>query len=62
MGKKSRVKAESRTSAEEETTALEKEVYIPVPEEGGIINFYYLFGGLGILTAILMIAFLLNIF
>ena len=61
MAKKSRVKAESRASAEEEATAPEKEVYIPVPEEGGIVDFY-VFGGLGILLAILMIAFLLNIF
>jgi len=49
----------SKASVEEKTITSENEVYIPVPGEG-IIDFYYLFGGLGILTSIFMILYLLN--
>ena len=61
MAKKSKssVKGESKSSVKEETIAPDTEVYIPTPESGGIINFYYLFGGSGILMTIFMIVYLL---
>jgi hypothetical protein len=54
MAKKAKVKGESKVS-EEETSGLGKDVYIPIPEQGGIINFYYLFGGIALVMAIIMI-------
>jgi hypothetical protein len=47
----------SKASVEEKTITSENEVYIPVPGEG-IIDFYYLFGGIGILTGIMFIIFI----
>ncbi len=54
MVKKSKpsVKAESKASGEEETTAPVKELNIPSVEAGGIIDFYYFFNGIGILIGI----------
>jgi hypothetical protein len=54
---KSSVKGVSKASGEEETLASETEVYIPTPK-GGIIDFYYLCCGLGILLMIIMIIFI----
>jgi hypothetical protein len=56
MAKKSKssVKAVSTTSGEEETLASVTEFTITKPE-GGIIDFYYLFGGIGVLLGIIMI-------
>jgi hypothetical protein len=56
MAKKSKSsgKAASNASSEEETTESVTEVNIPI-SRGGIIDFYYLFGGLGILLSIAMI-------
>ena len=51
---KSSVKAEPKASAEEEAITLEKELNIPTPT-GGIIDFYYLFNGIGILLSIVMV-------
>jgi hypothetical protein len=61
MAKKSKSpgKGESKAPVKEETIATGTDVYIPTPESGGIINFYYLFGGLGILMTIFMIIYLL---
>ena len=60
MAKKSKLsgKGESKASGKEETGALDTELYIPTPESGGIISFYYLFGGIGILMTIFMIIYL----
>ena len=65
MVKKSKpsTKAESKPSAKEVTTAPVKEVTaVPVKEVtvasgevGGIINFYYFFNGIAILTGIVFI-------
>jgi hypothetical protein len=65
MVKKSKpsAKAESKPSAKEETTASVKEenaapvkeVTLASGEVGGIINFYYFFNGIAILTAIVFI-------
>jgi hypothetical protein len=54
MVKKSRPssKAESKASGEEETIASGKELNIPASEGGGLIDFYYFFSGIGILTGI----------
>jgi len=41
MAKKPRVKGETKLS-EAEMSGAGKELYIPVPQEGGIIDFYYL--------------------
>jgi hypothetical protein len=54
MAKKPKAKAESHIS-EEETSASGKDVYIPIPEPGGLIDFYYLFSGFGIVFSIIMI-------
>ncbi len=57
MAKKSKspVKLESHASGEEETMPVgTTELNIPVPK-GGIIDFYYLFNGIGILLSIIMI-------
>ncbi len=51
---KSSGKVESHASAEEETMASGTELNIPMPK-GGIIDFYYLFNGIGILLSIIMI-------
>jgi hypothetical protein len=48
----------SKSSGKGETSALDTELYIPTPESGGIISFYYLFGGIGILMTIFMIIYL----
>jgi hypothetical protein len=54
MVKKSRPsgKAESKASGEEETITPGKELDIPSGEGGGLIDFYYFFNGVGILTGI----------
>jgi hypothetical protein len=59
MAKKSRQSGtqESKTSVEEGTVKSEKELHIPIPEPG-IIDFYYLFGGVGILVGIMLIIFI----
>jgi hypothetical protein len=59
MAKKSRssVTGESKASAEAGTITSEKELYIPIPEPG-LIDFYYLFGGMGILVGIMLIIFI----
>lgn len=56
MAKKSKPsgKGEFKASAEEETTAPVKELNIP-SGEGGIIDFYYFFNGIGILFIIIFI-------
>ncbi len=56
---KTSVKGGAKASAEEETIAPETELYIPKPEKSGIIDFFYLFVGLGILVSIIMIIYLL---
>jgi hypothetical protein len=53
MAKKTKAKGESKVS-EEETSESGKELYIPIPEQGGIIDFYYLSCGSGIVIAIIM--------
>jgi hypothetical protein len=60
MAKKSKLsgKAASKASGEEETLESATELKMPTPG-GGIIDFYYLFGGLGILLSIMMIIYLL---
>ena len=57
MAKKSRPsgKGESKASGEEETIAPGKELIIPFSEDRGIIDFYYFFNGVGILTGIVFI-------
>jgi hypothetical protein len=57
MAKKSKpsVKAESKTSGEEETIASVNELTIPSGKDGGIIDFYYFFNGIGILIGIIFI-------
>jgi hypothetical protein len=59
MVKKSKpsVKVESKASIQEETIASVKEetVVIPSGENGGIIDFYYFFNGLGVLIGIIFI-------
>jgi hypothetical protein len=55
MAKKTRVKGEAKVSEPDETSGLGKDVYVPIPEQGGIINFYYLFGGIALVMAIIMI-------
>jgi hypothetical protein len=61
MAKKSKssVKIDSKAIVKEETTSSDTDLYIPKPEIGGLINFFYLFGGGGILFAIFMIIYLL---
>ena len=56
MVKKSKpsVKGESKASIEEETTASLNELNIPTGE-GGIIDFYYFFNGIGVLLGIIFI-------
>jgi hypothetical protein len=56
MAKKSKssVKAESKVSGDEETIAPVTEFNALTPK-GGIIDFYYLFGGIGVLLGIIMI-------
>lgn len=56
MVKKSKpsVKGESKVSIEEETTASLNELNIPAGE-GGIIDFYYFFNGIGVLIGIIFI-------
>ena len=49
----------SKSSVKEETDVSETELYIPTPS-GGIINFYYVFNGLGIVLTIAMIIYLIN--
>ena len=53
MAKKSKpsVKVELKASGEEETLASVKELNIP-SGEGGIIDFYYFFAGIGVLIGI----------
>jgi hypothetical protein len=53
MAKKTKVKGESIVS-DEETSGSGKDVYIPIPEQSGMINFYYLFGGIALVMAIIM--------
>jgi len=48
-------KSEIKTSGEEETTAPVKELNVPAFEAGGIIDFYYFFNGIGVLTGIIFI-------
>ena len=48
-------KGESKASVEEETIPSGKELKIPSYESGGIIDFYYLFGGIGVLIGIIFI-------
>lgn len=55
MAKKTKVKGESKVSEKGETLESEKELYIPIPGKSGIIDFFYLFTGLGILLAIFMV-------
>jgi hypothetical protein len=57
MAKKSKPsgKGESKATGEEETIAPGKELTIPFSEDGGIIDFYYFFNGVGILTGIFFI-------
>jgi len=57
MVKKSKpsVKAESKVSGEEETITSVKELNIPSFKGSGIIDFYYLFGGIGVLLGIIFI-------
>jgi hypothetical protein len=54
MVKKSRSsgKSETKTIGEEETIAPGNELDIPSGEGGGLIDFYYFFNGVGILTGI----------
>ena len=61
MAKKSKLsgKGESKASGKEETGASDTELYIPTPESGGIISFYYLFGGIAVVMAIIMIGYIL---
>ena len=59
MAKKSKVKGVLKGSEEEETSESGKELYIPIPEQGGIIEFYYLFGGIAVVMAIIMIGYIL---
>ena len=56
MAKKSKSsgKAESKVSGEEVTGAPGTEFIVLTPK-GGIIDFYYLFGGIGVLLGIIMI-------
>ena len=63
MAKKSKssVKTESKALVKEETISSDTDLYIPKPEIGGLINFFYLFGGGGILLAILMIIYIIPI-
>jgi hypothetical protein len=58
MAKKSRVKGESK-APEEETSESGKELYIPIPGPTGLIDFYWLFCGSGIVFAIIMIGYIL---
>jgi hypothetical protein len=58
MVKKSKVKGGLKVSEEEETSESGKELYIPIPEQGGIIEFYYLFGGIAVVMAIIMIGYI----
>jgi hypothetical protein len=48
-------KAELKASGEEEAIASVKELAIPSGEVGGIIDFYYFFNGIGVLTGIIFI-------
>lgn len=61
MAKRSRppAKGEAQAPGEEETTAPAPGV--PAPREG-IVEFYYLFGAIAVLTAIAMILYLLNLY
>jgi hypothetical protein len=56
MAKKSKssVKAESLASAEEVTITPGTELNMPT-QKGGLVDFYYLFGGVGILLSVIMI-------
>jgi hypothetical protein len=58
MAKKSKVKGESK-APEEETSEAGKELYIPIPGPTGLIDFYWLFCGSGIVFAIIMIVYIL---
>ena len=49
----------SKSSVKEETDVSETEFYIPTPS-GGIIDFYIVFNGFGILLTIAMIIYLIN--
>jgi hypothetical protein len=57
MAKKSKssVKSEIKTTGEMETTAPVKELNVPAVEAGGIIDFYYFFNGIGVITGIIFI-------
>jgi hypothetical protein len=48
-------KTELKVSGEEEALASAKELAIPSGEVGGIIDFYYFFNGIGVLTGIIFI-------
>jgi hypothetical protein len=48
-------KAELKASGEEEAITSVKELAIPSGEVGGIIDFYYFFNGIGVLTGIIFI-------
>jgi hypothetical protein len=58
MAKKPKGKPESKVSGEE-IAESEKEFYIPIPEKGGIIDFYYLVGGIGVVLSIIMMGYIL---
>jgi hypothetical protein len=57
MVKKSKlsVKVGPKAPVEEEPITSVKELNIPSVEGGGIIDFYYLFGGIGVLLGIIFI-------
>jgi hypothetical protein len=53
---KQAVKKEPKPSVQEESeVSVKEEVTVPVTEHEGIIDFYYLFAGLGILITIVFI-------
>jgi hypothetical protein len=60
MAKKPRSsgKGESQASGKEETGAPDTELFIPIPESGGRFNFFYVFGGLGVLLSVCMILYI----
>ena len=61
MAKKPRSsgKGEPLSSAEADTGESGTELNIPVPTSG-ILDFYLIFGGIGIITTVVMIIYLLN--
>ena len=61
MAKKPRSSAKGETLSPVEADTVESgtELNIPVPTSG-ILDFYLIFGGIGVITTIVMIIFLLN--